>query len=515
MFGSSDFRVPIVARSDTHDVNAHVHKVFLEGLPLDLNFILEPSGRTAQYFSESPIQGSVTEGDGSSLHLSVGITRGNLGQYRTTGVVKTALGHGVLNLIERCLVRIYRFGSQRRPGSECGMVDAQVLDREASKLPYFINQLQTSDAHGHRLLCDWVKRVLPAVSWVQSTPGPNGIFTLKCLPELPEAQRPDLATPIANMGTGIGNVVAILYVLLTAREPQVIAIDEPNAFLHPRALRELLAILESEGKRHQFILTAHSADVLTAIDTATISFLDLKDSATVVKQVTRQKLHTIRGELARLGISVTDLHGKDRVLWVEGQTEELVFPEILRYACPEIAAGTAVLRVERTGTFEKKNGIPPDEIVSIYERLSTSAGLVPPMICVLLDAEKKRAEDRARIEQQSKNRLRFLDRRMLESYLLEPRAIHAVLNGLGCDCELAQIEAALAACDLNDEAEIDGAKVLEQLFSSVSNTTQEFRKTRDVPILVSWLLANDPAYLDPLKDFLRRILLGSPTEQVT
>ncbi|NVM93055.1 hypothetical protein FHT32_006748 [Variovorax sp. SG517] len=387
------------------------------------------------------------------------------------------------------------------------MVNDLVLDREAARLPYFINRLQTSDAHGHRKLCEWVQRIFPDVSWVQSTPIPNNVFALYCLPHGPEARRQDLATPIGRMGTGIGNVVAILYVLLTAREPQVIAIDEPNAFLHPRALRELLAILESEGKSHQFILTAHSADVLTAVDTSTISFLDLENSATVVKQATREKLHTIRGELARLGISVTDLHGKDRVLWVEGQTEELVFPEVLRYACPEIAAGTAVLRVERTGTFEKKNGMPPDEIVSIYERLSTSAGLVPPMICVLLDAEKRKREDKVRIELQSKNRLRFLDRRMLESYLIEPHAIHAALKELGCECELAQVEAALSGFDLSREAEIDGAKVLEQLFSAVSNATQEFRKTRDVPTLVSWLIANNPLHLDPLRDFLRRILL--------
>ncbi|WP_155742706.1 AAA family ATPase [Variovorax paradoxus] len=504
--GGGEFRLPLDGRGSTHDANAQIADAFSKDVPININFVLKPGGRSMEFQSESPIQGFITEGE-MSTHLSVRVFQRDTGEYRADSVVQTNLGSLVPNLIARGLARIYRFGSQRRPSSECAMTSAHVLDREALTLPYFINQLQTSDAYGHQMLCGWVHRVLPAIAWVQSTPNGSNGFALQCLPEPPEARRPDLATPIGSMGTGIGNVVAMLYILLTAREPQIIAIDEPNAFLHPRALRELLAILESEGKQHQFLLTAHSADVLTAIDTSTISLLELKDSATVVKQASREKLHAIRGELARLGISVTDLHGKDRVLWVEGQTEELVFPELLRFACPEIAAGTAVLRVERTGTFEKKNGMSPDEIVSIYQRLSTSAGLVPPMICVLLDGEKKKSEEKARIEKESRNRLRFLDRSMLESYLLEPQAIHAALVELGCDCELDQVRGALSSVDLSDISRIDGAKVLHELFASISDAKEEFRKTRDVPILVSWLIANNPDFLAPLRELLQRLLL--------
>ncbi|OAK55040.1 hypothetical protein A3K87_04375 [Variovorax paradoxus] len=149
----------------------------------------------------------------------------------------------------------------------------------------------------------------------------------------------------------------------------------------------------------------------------------------------------------------------------------------------------------------------PDEIVSIYQRLSTSAGLVPPMICVLLDGEKKKSEEKARIEKESRNRLRFLDRSMLESYLLEPQAIHAALVELGCDCELDQVRGALSSVDLSDISRIDGAKVLHELFASISDAKEEFRKTRDVPILVSWLIANNPDFLAPLRELLQRLLL--------
>ena len=399
--------------------------------------------------------------------------------------------------------RIYRFSAQRRPGVQCGAQDTTVLDREAITLPYCINHLQTNDAHGHQLLCRWVNRIFPSVKWVQAPPS-SGAFELRCLPHLPEARRDDLSIPLARMGAGIGNVIAMLYVVLTAREPQVIAIDEPNAFLHPRALRELLAILEAEGKQHQFILTAHSADVLTAVNTRTISLLDFDGVATKVQQVGPKDLHLLRSNLAELGIRMTDLHAKDRVFWVEGQTEELVMPELLRWGCPEVAAGTSVLRVERTGTFSKK-GIEPSEVAHIYERLSFSSALVPPMVCILLDGEKRSKESRDEIEKTSNGKLRFLDRRMLENYLLHPDAMTATILELGKIVSRENVSALLAkSVGTTALPEIDGAAVLKSIFSELSEATLEFRKTRDVPILIDWILENDPEFLKPLRDCLRK-----------
>jgi predicted ATPase len=399
--------------------------------------------------------------------------------------------------------RIYRFSAQRRPGFQCPHQGNAVLDREATTLPYCINHLQTNDAHGHQILCGWVHRIFPSVKWIQAPPV-GGNFELRCLPLLPDARRDDLSIPLARMGAGIGNVIAMLYVVLTAREPQVIAIDEPNAFLHPRALRELLTILETEGKQHQFILTAHSADVLTSVNTKSISLLEFDGVATTVKQVGSKDLHNLRSGLAELGIRITDLHAKDRVLWVEGQTEELVMPELLRWACPEIAAGTSILRVERTGTFDKKS-IEPAEVASIYDRLSSSSALVPPMVCILLDGESRSRENRAKIEKSTQGKLRFLDRRMLENYLLHEGALAATLSTQGVTTNSVTVKDLLSAkVDLDNIDELDGAAIFKTVFSELSKTTLEFRKTRDVPILVEWILENDPDHLRPLAACLRK-----------
>jgi hypothetical protein len=505
--GSTQLYLPLATTNDLHEGVSTVAKVE-KFIADDSEFLMTSSFANGQekvnFKSNGLVQGSASRNIPNEI-LPSALIQFNPGQEK----LQIQLGNyggavGIAgNYAQLFRPRIYRFNAQRRPGFQCAGQGTSVLDREAIFLPYCLNNLQTNDSHGHQILCGWVNRVFPSVKWVQSTSS-GGSFELHCLPQLPEARRNDLAISMSRMGAGIGNVIAMFYVVMTSREPQVIAIDEPNAFLHPKALRELLAILEAEGKQHQFILTAHSADVLTAVNTRSITVLEFDGVATTAQQIGPKDLHILRSGLAELGIRMTDLHAKDRVFWVEGQTEELVMPELLRWACPEIAAGTSVLRVERTGTFSKK-GMDPAEIAKIYERLSTSSALVPAMICILLDGEKRNKKSRQQIETDTSGKLRFLDRRMLENYLLHPAALKAVFLELGKAVSLENVSDLLAKkLDTIDIEEIDGAAILKSIFFELSESTLEFRKTRDVPILIGWLLENEADYLAPLRTCLRK-----------
>lgn len=401
--------------------------------------------------------------------------------------------------------RIYRFSAQRLPADTSSTAGEPILKPNAGNLPYCINYLLSNDAEGHYILCNMVHSIFPSVKWIQAPPIPGTqTFQLQCLPEFPDSRRNDLAVPMGRMGSGIGNVIAILYVVLTARFPQVIAIDEPNSFLHPKALRELLGILAREGKQHQYILTTHSPDVLTAVSPATITMFELKDTFTVTKQVSGKDLPLLRTELADLGIRMTDLHGRDMVLWVEGQTEEIVMPDLLQYFCPEVSAGTAVLRVEHTGAFEKK-GISPTEVANIYQRLAGSSALVPPMVAILLDKESRSPTECMQICQESSGKVNFLKRRMLENYVLHPGAISAILSGMGDNISIDMVSEKLSSIGGEDDPEAHGAEILKKLFSDLSSAKLEFRKTRDTPLLFKWILENDPEALTELGDFLRHL----------
>lgn len=401
---------------------------------------------------------------------------------------------------------IYRFSALRTPQSQYGMAPSSVLSPDATNLAYCINHLQSNDAEGHKQLCALINRVFPEIKWIQSPPNTSTMqFELRCLPLPPEDRRDDLAIPINKMGTGIGNVIAILYVILTSRFPQVIAIDEPNSFLHPKALRELLQILDSHGKQHQYILTGHSPEVLTAIEPSTISYFEIKDSSSKIKQFTKYQYHEFRSELSDLGIRMTDLHAKDRVLWVEGQTEEIVFPKLLREYCPEISAGTAVLRVTHTGTFETGK-VHINEVASTYMRL-TQTSLAPPMVAIVLDTEGRKQQDIEKITRENNKQIHFLPYRMIENYVLDADAILAVLKTYQIDANLEAITAQLPSNESIQNA--DGAKILKEIFTTSSNAAYEFRKTTHTPELFDWLLENKNDKLKPLELFIKSICAKS------
>ena len=192
------------------------------------------------------------------------------------------------------------------------------------------------------------------------------------------------------------------------------------------------------------------------------------------------------------------------MLWVEGQTEEIVLPNLLQHFCPEISAGTAVLRVEHTGQFEKK-GMPPGDVAKIYKRLAESSALVPPMVAILLDREQRMTSDSAKIERESNGTLRFLERTMFENYVLHAEAITVVLNELGEHVSMDAVQRELAAASGIDIQSAHGADILSRIFSRLSDSRTEFRKTRDTPSLVNWILANRPSELNGIGMFLRNL----------
>jgi predicted ATPase len=100
----------------------------------------------------------------------------------------------------------------------------------------------------------------------------------------------------------VGNALAMLYVALTAKSPRFILLEEPNSYLHPRALRELLAILTEVGAQHQYFLTTHSSDVLRTVAASTITLLEFDGQRTIRKQASGDDLSSLRAGLVDMGV---------------------------------------------------------------------------------------------------------------------------------------------------------------------------------------------------------------------
>lgn len=301
---------------------------------------------------------------------------------------------------------------------------------------------------------------------------------------------------------------------LTAQTQRFILLEEPNSFLHPRALRELLSILAEVGGKHQFFVTTHSSDVLRTVDASTVTLLEHDGQQTSIKQTTGKKLHELKAGLVDLGISLTDLHGCDKVLWVEGETEEAVFPQLLRKYLPEQAQGIAVLPLYATGDFESRK-YNPKKVAEIYKRLSSGSFLAPPMVAIALDREQRKDSEIAQIEKDCAGIVHFLPKTMLEDYFLHAGAIQAVL-----EAEVRKVVTLSTAAEALNRAlqsnevllnpkkpkstVVHAAKVLDAVFLELG--TLEYHKTAHGPRIVEWLLANAPEHLQPLEEWLKDIM---------
>ena len=133
--------------------------------------------------------------------------------------------------------------------------------------------------------------------------------------------------------------------------------------------------------------------------------------------VSRQLLNDV-------GARLSDVFGFDEVMWVEGPSDQSCVVAILEVAFDPLP-GLTVLPVRDTGNFDKRRAA---DIVAIYRQASMGSALVPPTIGFLLDRDGRTETDIEHITSETKGAVSFLDRVMIENYLLDPQAISEALN---------------------------------------------------------------------------------------
>jgi len=249
---------------------------------------------------------------------------------------------------------IHKFAVDRKIQSTYNYTeDMEILMPDCSNLALCLANLSNKRRPTFDDFNNLVGRVFPNIKATQGYMV-GGQFNLKIHTHNSNLDRLDLAYDINQVGTGVGHVMSMIYVALTSKSPRILLLEEPNSFLHPRALKELLAILRDVGGHHQYIISTHSSDVMRAIEPSTVTLLENDGQQSKARQTNKHNMHELRSGLIDLGIRLTDLHGCDRVLWVEGQTEEAVFPYLLSYFFPELAQGISVLKVYSTAVVSQR-----------------------------------------------------------------------------------------------------------------------------------------------------------------
>jgi energy-coupling factor transporter ATP-binding protein EcfA2 len=421
--------------------------------------------------------------------------------------------------------RIFLFQAERLKIGRSPSGAGTALSSNASNLPEVLNTLQSNPPRFNRLNgyirtifphIDKVSvRVVSGTSDVEIILWPHGI-----------GERDDLAILLAESGTGLSQVLAILAVIMVAEHPQTIIIDEPQSFLHPGAARKLMEILR-EHQQHQFIVATHSPTIIAAAEPNNIVLIRKQGPESIPARISSDTRSNLEELLSAVGARLSDVYGADTILWVEGETEELCFPLLIRNTAGMSLLGTVILRLTSTGGVEGRHA---KLVFDLHRRLSGSAGLLPPSIGFILDREMRTERQRTELSKRSGAAVYFLSRRTYENYLIHPTAIAEVLSNhleapissvtvsewlethrlRSAWCK--NIEAALLEAE-SWVVEVDAARLLASMFDELSGHTVEYRKTRHSVAITEWLLQHEPEQLAEIVEILDRALhtRGQPT----
>lgn len=421
-------------------------------------------------------------------------------------------------LIPYFIDRIYSFRAERVIGRyNAGL--SEHLHPNAENLAEVLDNLQKNPFRFRRFN-KLVQSVLPQIQHITVQSPDVQMREIVIWPVDPETERIDLTIPLSESGTGVSQVLAILYVVFTSTFSRTILIDEPQSFLHPGAVRRLIELLKIEYPQHQYIMATHSPTVITAAYPSTIILVRQSDSVSDLQSIDTTKNEELRDYLAEIGARLSDVFGADNILWVEGPTEEICFPMIVQKVLDKPLLGTAVVGVKNTGDLEGKHA---RRIYEIYEKLSRASALIPPAIGFIFDKEGRSDKERADLQRMSGGLVTFLPRRLYENYLLNPKAIAAVINKIKGfrepPVEVDEIQAWLDKegngekyCKLAETQEgeakeswliyVHGANLLRDLFSSFSEARVSYVKTEHSVKITEWLIENAPEELKEIADFI-------------
>lgn len=423
---------------------------------------------------------------------------------------------GIQKVLPALRERVYFFRAERMHVGKCPFGQGRILASDASNLPEVLNRLQGEGFRFQRFVGK-IKEILPQINHVSVLPDPSAsnYLEIKIWAHDPATERSDLAVPLLESGTGISQVLAILYVAITSDTPRTIVIDEPQSFLHPGAVRKLIEVLR-EYHQHQFIIGTHSPTAISAAQPKTITLVTQTDGVSRLSKIDGTKNEELTLLLAEVGASLSDVFGADHILWVEGATEEICFPKIITQLISKPTKGLLVKGVRATGDFTGKHA---DLIVDIYNRISGTSSLLPPSLAFIFDDEGRTNQDKKDLNKLSGGKTLFLNRRMFENYLLHPVAICAVANVIEGFREKPLTEDEVTnwierrkevegygepSDDLATwEQYANGSKLLEDLFAELSEARVAFRKPIHSSALVDWLLEYDPEQLMEIVELLQ------------
>ena len=223
---------------------------------------------------------------------------------------------------------------------------------------------------------------------------------------------------------------------------------------------------------------------------------------------------------------MADVFAADRVIWVEGQTEELCFPLIYSYnSNVPLPQGVIFTSVMATGDFLSKRR-DKELVYQIYKRLSQAA--VPLVVKTIFsfDSELLTEREKEIMVRDSLGSINFLPRRLIECYLINAEAIKLLItkkdlyrtDHLTYESVLKKIEEIAEREQFispawNGDIEspswlstIDAAGLIAEVCAELSDQRITFNKTIDTLMLIRLIREINPDQLKELVVYVRDLV---------
>lgn len=469
------------------------------------------AARSRRYPSHGLFDGS---GGGGGGAVVLGVQDGVL---QKTGEV----GGSADTLVESAMdtawnENVFVFDAQRKIG-RYGNTPAPRVASDASNLAAFLFRIQGQNVSTFRRIERHMQDIFPTVRGVTVAPTDQANeLEIRVWPTVEQ----ELGFPLNDSGTGVAQVLAILTVALTMTEA-VLVIDEISSHLHPAAAKTLVRILRTEYSSHQYLVSTHSAEIIASAQPDRVLLVRKSGYDSSIGPIDLDNIERLQDVTTELGISLSDVFAAERIVWVEGLTEELSFPLALEVSGTSPPPGLTFVSVISTGELL---GTKREQVLRIYRRLTQAASGLVPEVAFSFDREDLTETQIADLEREGTGRVHFLPRRNLEAYLISPEAVAALINEKVPDL-VPKLSAEQARAkmievggqqdlkaaedwtgDLNHGpwlAKVDGARLLKRVIAELTNNRFEFGKGRHSAALLKYELEHHPDRARELVEYVR------------
>lgn len=329
-----------------------------------------------------------------------------------------------------------------------------------------------------------------------------------------------MSEPIAlhDCGSGFTHVLILLCILFTGKD-RIVLFDEPHVFLHPSAEKAIYDLI-NETNYHQYFLTTHSPILINYPFNKNVFLIRKTNGVSKF-----DKFDKFQDILKDIGVQNSDFAFSDRVLFVEGKTEEYTVPMILNYfGLKQIGYNYKILDMNGTSNnFSKKT------VMNSYKKnldlILNGVSNSPIPYKILIDKDERDEKKIREIKEQYGDKVLILERREYENYFLDcykelsdvineklvsgrfsPENIQEAIENI-----LAEVkDFTLYPKGHNNGplSDVIGSRVLNRLFENCG-ISFGYDKVNDGVKIVTKVLEYSPEKLLPIKNILEDFILSS------